>query len=255
MRRPVWLTPVLAAAFVVPAAHASAADYGTLRGRLVWGGASVPAPRPLDVNKDTNVCGKGGPLLDRRLVVDPKTRGVQWGIAYLVNPRGTNQPAVDALVKQHPKVELDQKSCEYVPFVIGMNEGQALLLKSSDSVNHNVHLSAFANEAFNVILPPNGQLSKQLVAEKRPLTMTCDIHPWMEAWVMVYNHPFFAVTRADGSFTIDGVPAGAQRLVLWQPAVGYVTPGAGSGMAVTVEAGKAQDVGELKLDPSKVKLK
>lgn len=243
----------LAAAALVLSGPATGAEYGNVKGRLVWGGATAPTPKPLDVNKDTNVCGKGGPLLDRDLVVDPKTKGVRWGLVYIVNPKGMNQEAVDALLKKHPKVELDQKYCEYVPFVIGLNEGQELLLKSSDAVNHNVHLNAFQNEAFNVILPPNGEMTKKLVAERRPMTMTCDIHPWMKAYVMVYNHPFFAVTNADGSFEIDGVPAGAQKLVIWQPAVGYVTPGAGSGMAVDVAAGKSKDIGEIKLDPSKVK--
>jgi hypothetical protein len=249
--RPAHASPPVAPA--VANVVSAGGDYGKVKGRLVWGGDNAPAPKPLDVNKDTNVCGKGGALVDRKLVVDPKTKGVKWGIAYIVNPKGANPGAVEELVKKHPNVELDQKSCEYVPFVVGMNEGQSLLLKSSDAVNHNVHLNAFTNEAFNVILPPNGQMTKKLVAERRPMSMTCDIHPWMQAYVMVYNHPFFAVTDADGSFEIDGVPAGAQKLVVWQPSVGYVTPGAGSGMAVTVEAGKAADVGAIKLDPTKVK--
>ncbi|MDR3635333.1 MAG: hypothetical protein P4L84_16130 [Isosphaeraceae bacterium] len=249
-------TPALATPPVTPVlANVVAAEgaYGKIKGRLVWGGSTAPTPKPLDVNKDTNVCGKGGALLDRKLVVDSKTNGVKWGLAYIVNPKGTNPGAVEALLKKEPKVQLDQKYCEYVPYVVGMNEGQSLLLKSSDAVNHNVHLNAFTNEAFNVILPPNGEMTKKLVAERRPMSMTCDIHPWMQSYIMVYNHPFFAVTDADGSFEIDGVPAGPQKLVLWQPAVGYVTPGAGSGQAVTVVAGKTVDAGEIKLDPAKVK--
>ena len=249
-------TPAHAAPPAAPvAASVVAADgqYGKIKGRLVWGGEKAPTPKALDVNKDTNVCGKGGTLVDRDTIVDPKTKGVRWGLAYILNPKGTNPGAVEALVKKHPKVELDQKFCEYVPYVVGLNDQQTLLLKSSDEVNHNVHLTAFTNEAFNVILPPNGQMSRTLVAEKRPLTMTCDIHPWMKAYIMVFNHPFFAVTDTDGSFEIDGVPAGAQKFVLWEPAVGYVTSGAASGMPVTVEAGKTTDVGELQLDPKKVK--
>ena len=70
---------------------------------------------------------------------------------------------------------------------------------------------------------------------------------------MVFDHPFFAVTKDDGSFEITGVPAGMQNLVVWQEKVGYVTEGAARGKPVKVEAGKVTDVGEIKIDPAKVK--
>jgi hypothetical protein len=70
---------------------------------------------------------------------------------------------------------------------------------------------------------------------------------------MVFDHPFFAVTGKDGTFEIKGVPAGSQNLVLWQENVGYVTPGGRRGMAVEVKPGGVTDVGEIKLDPKKVK--
>ena len=62
----------------------------------------------------------------------------------------------------------------------------------------------------------------KLVAERRPIAVACDIHSWMKAWIMVFDHPFFAVTGPDGSFEIKGVPAGEQHLVVWQEKVGYV---------------------------------
>src|SRR5262249_41922444 len=100
---------------------------------------------------------------------------------------------------------------------------------------------------------PNGELKKKLVAEKRPIPLACDIHPWMKGHIMVFDHPFFAVTGPDGSFEIRGVPAGEQNLVVWQSNVGFVTPGLLKGMPVKVEAGKVRDVGAIKLDPAKVK--
>ncbi len=66
---------------------------------------------------------------------------------------------------------------------------------------------------------------------------------------MVFDHPFFAVTKEDGSFEIDGVPAGSQNLVVWQERVGYVNEGAARGMPVKIEAGKPTDVGLIKLMP------
>ena len=135
-----------------------------------------------------------------------------------------------------------------------MHEAQTITFKSSDPVGHNVRYSGFSNGSKNIALGPNGYLRDQkLKAERRPLPVNCDIHPWMKGWVMVFDHPFFAVTSDDGSFEITGVPAGTQNLVLWQEKVGYVTAGTSRGQAVTVKAGEVTDVGEIKLDPAKVK--
>jgi hypothetical protein len=89
----------------------------------------------------------------------------------------------------------------------------------------------------------------KLVAERRPIVVACDIHNWMKAYIMVFDHPFFAVTGADGSFEIKGVPAGDQNLVIWQETVGYVNPEKSKGMAVTVRAGETSDVGPVTLKP------
>ena len=137
----------------------------------------------------------------------------------------------------------------------GWSQEQTLLLKSSDTVPHNVHLNAFTNESFNVVLPAEraddeAPGPRKTGHEIRPK----DFHTWMDSWIFAFDHPFFFVTGDDGTFEIKGVPAGLQKLVVWQPAIGYVTAGFGSGMAVTSEAGKTTDVGALKIDPAKVKL-
>jgi hypothetical protein len=71
----------------------------------------------------------------------------------------------------------------------------------------------------------------------------------MKAWVMVFDHPFFTTTATDGSFEIKGVPAGTQKLIVWQKTVGYATSGQGRGMEVEIKAGGVTDVGEIKLVP------
>jgi hypothetical protein len=225
--------------------------YGTIKGRLVWGGDSVPPAKNLvevgAANKDPQVCAKDAPIPARDLVVDPATKGVRHAFAYLVRPQGTNADALKALVAKAPKVEIDQKNCEFRPYVTAMVQDQPLVLKSSDPTNHNVRFSAFANAAFNQILPPNGQVEVKLVAERRPIPLNCDIHPWMKGFIMVFDHPFFAITGEDGSFTIEGVPAGAQKLVVWQETIGYANEGKGAGMNVDVQAGKVADIGEIKM--------
>ncbi len=240
------------------ATYPAQAGFGTIKGRLVWGGDQAPAPKVLQpvgqAAKDPEVCAKDAAIPDEKMVVDPENKGIRYAFAYLVRPSGENPEATRELTSKTPAVEVDQKNCRFIPRSVALHQDQSLVLKSSDPVNHNVHLTAFTNAGFNELLPANGTASKKLVAEKRAVPLVCDIHPWMKANIMIFNHPFFAVTAADGSFEIKGVPAGAQKLVVWQEASGYVTPGAGSGMPVTVEAGKTVDLGEIKLDPAKAKL-
>lgn len=251
---------VLANAFATPA-HAQA-DFGTIKGRLVWGGDQAPEAKVLVAKgdqtvKDPAVCAVHE-IRSNDLVVDSKTKGVADGVAYLVKPSGTNPAAEKALLAK-TEVEIDQKNCTFVPTTTAMHKDQALEFKSSDAVNHNVRYAAFTNAPFNQILPPNGTTKVTLVAEKtatggyRPIPLACDIHPWMKGYIMVFDHPFFAVTQPDGSFEIKGVPPGMQNLVVWQGAAGFASTGASRGMPVKVTAGGVTDVGEIKIDPAKVK--
>lgn len=239
------------------ASLAGQSGYGTIKGRLVWGGAEAPAPKVLiakgKAGKDPEVCAAGGDLISHDLVVDPKTKGVKFAFVYLTKPNGSNPDAVKALLEKNPSVEVDQKHCEFLPYATAIHQDQTLIFKSSDPVNHNVHLSPFANAPFNLILAANGSVEKKLVAERRVIPLTCDIHPWMKGWIMVFDHPFFAITGEDGSFEISGVPSGAQKLVIWQASVGYATAGLAQGMPVNVNSTGVTDIGEIKLDPAKVK--
>jgi hypothetical protein len=228
-------------------------NYGTIKGKLVWSGAQVPPKKNLvekgAAPKDPLICANAEAIPDRSLVVDLATKGVRYGFAYIVRPQGANPGAAQALLQKKASVELDQENCEFIPHATALMQGQNLVLKSSDPISHNIRFSAFTNTAFNQLLPPNGQFKLSLVAERRPIPLACDIHPWMKGYLMVFDHPFFAVTGGDGSFEITGVPAGTQNLVVWQETVGYVTTSAARGMPVQVQAGAVTDVGEIKLNP------
>ena len=229
--------------------------FGTIKGRLVWGGDAAPEAKVLratgKAETDPTVCAATSPLIDNGVLVDPKTKGIKFGMVYLVKPSGKNPEAEKALLKKAAKVVLDQKNCEYIPYALALHKDQKLVFKSSDPVAHNVHFSPFENDPFNLSVPANGEFEKTLKPERRAISVTCDIHPWMQGWVMVFDHPFFAITGEDGSFEISGVPAGTQNLVIWQAKSGYVTTGLAKGMPVKVAAGATVDIGEVKFKVKK----
>jgi hypothetical protein len=252
---PAWAGPNVAG--MLASGMVGQAEYGTIKGRLVWDAAEPPKVK-VDVEqgkdlKSPDVCAKDQPILSRDVVVDPKTMGVANGFVYVVRPKGMNPEAVKALIAKNPKVELDQIGCKFMPYSLAIHQDQTLVIKSSDPTSHNVRFNSFGNGAANEMLAPKGKIEKKLVAERFPITVTCDIHPYMKGYLMVFDHPFFTITGADGSFEIKGVPPGQQNLVVRQESVGWVTPGVGKGMPVPVKAGEVTDVGEIKLDPAKVK--
>jgi len=251
-------TLAMAAGLVVaghPAEALAQGEFGSIKGRVVWGGDEAPTPKVLvkkgNATKDGEVCAAESDILSPEVQVDPETKGVAGALVYLVNPSAENPEAVKELLKNHPKAELDQVACEFVPHVQAIHQDQPLTIKSSDPVPHNVRYTGFTNGSLNQMLAANGEMEVQLQAERRPMMVACDIHPWMTAYIMIFDHPFFAVTDKDGSFEIKGVPAGKQNLVVWQETAGWINSAKAKGDPVDVKAGEAADAGSFELKPKK----
>ncbi len=228
-------------------------EYGTIKGRLVLDAGEAPPRLVLQekgkAQKDGEVCAKDEAILDDKLVVDPKTKGIQYGFAYLPKPIGKNPEALKAIADKAPKVVFDQVNCRFVPHNIAVTTDQTVVFKSSDPTSHNIRYTGFNNGGFNQLLPAKSEVEKKFAVEKRPFEVRCDLHPWMVGNVKVFDHPFFAVTGKDGSFEITGVPVGKQNVVVWHENVGYVTPGPAVGVPVEVKAGATFDLGDVKLVP------
>lgn len=118
-------------------------------------------------------------------------------------------------------VVLDQIGCAYQPRVLGVQVRQPLLIRNSDDTLHNVHALARNNREFNIGQPNRGMESiRVFTTPEVMIRFKCDVHPWMSAYVGVLDHPFFAVTGADGTFSISDVPAGTHTLVAWHEKLG-----------------------------------
>ncbi len=140
----------------------------------------------------------------------------------IVNPNGTLRNVFvrikDGLAPAHWPVpmesaHLDQDGCVYEPHVQGIMTGQNLEILNNDPVNHNVHAECETNAAWNESQPPRAEhKNKQFDLEEVMFPVTCSVHPWMKAWVAVSSHPYFAVTGADGAFTLNNVPPGTYTI-------------------------------------------
>lgn len=218
------------------AAPVKAEGWGTLKGQVVLSG-DPPAPKPLveqgKAAKDPEVCAVGAPINSEHLVVDAGTKGVKNVLVYIPKPTNVNPEAEKAA--KDAKIVFDQDKCVFEPHVLAALTGVPITLKSSDPVNHNVNIK-LKNSPGNKLLA--GGASDTVTtsgAERTPGMVTCDIHPWMQAWWMVLDSPYFAVTDDKGNFEIKNVPAGTQKVVVWQEAVkgnGFVTPPAGEDVNV-----------------------
>lgn len=110
---------------------------------------------------------------------------------------------------------LDQKGCEYIPYVTAVQSKQKILVKNSDPVLHNVHPTPTTpgnKEANKAQMPKGADLEFTFDNPESFLRFKCDVHPWMFSYISVFDHPYFAVTGADGAFTIKNVPDGKYTL-------------------------------------------
>ena len=125
----------------------------------------------------------------------------------------------DTRVPAEPVV-IDQRGCLYSPRVVGLRAGQVLQVRNSDDGLHNVHGVSTARDTFNVSQPVSGMVNTFRPRDPGILRLKCDVHTWMVAFVGVVNHPYFAVTTADGTFTLRGVPEGTYELRAWHERLG-----------------------------------
>lgn len=127
-------------------------------------------------------------------------------------------------------VTLDQDGCIYTPHVLGVQTGQTIELKNSDGLLHNINARPNNQRGFNISQPTDMTTSRTFAQEEVMIPIQCDVHGWMEAYVGVQDHPYFAVTGEDGSFEIDNLPPGEYVVEAWHERYGTQT------MDVTVAA-------------------
>jgi plastocyanin len=185
-----------------PLTSRAQAATGSIEGRIIFGGAP---PTPIPGMPD------GG---SQQVLYVDRSGGLRYAVVFLPD-------AKTGRVSARPAT-MNQRNFVFEPQVLGIRAGQTVRFTSDDSANHNVRTkNANGINTFNITTAPGsvGPDTHRFAPTPvdRPLELSCDIHPWMAAWVYVFDHDQFAVTQADGAFRIEKVPAGRHRLAVRQP--------------------------------------
>jgi plastocyanin len=187
-------------------------DGGTIVGEVKYAG-DPPAVEKLPVTKDMNVCGadpKPSPVL-----VIGANKGVKDTVVSIQDiAKGK------ALEKPAQSPVLDQKACEYHPYAQIIPVNTTMKILNSDDVLHNVKTKGGTKTTFNIAQP---KFKRELTMEfKNPeiVQVECNVHGWMNALVVVAEHPYYALTDANGSFKITDVPPGKYTLKVWHSKLG-----------------------------------
>jgi plastocyanin len=132
---------------------------------------------------------------------------------------------------------LDQKGCQYRPHVFGVQAGQPIEILNSDATLHNIHAWPQANQEFNMGQALQGMKDTHtFTTQEIMVPFRCDVHRWMNSFVGVVAHPFFAVTGADGAFSLQGLPPGTYTIEAWHEKFGTKTA------SVTIGPKESKDV-------------
>jgi plastocyanin len=193
----------------------------------------VPAAEMITITGDPKcVSESGGPQRPEERVVVGENQALQNVFVYVKDGLGAFGFPVPT-----EAVLLDQDKCRYTPRVVGVRVGQALQVRNSDPLLHNVRSNGVINQAFNKSTPLEGVSFTHTFATKEVMVpFKCDVHGWMSAWVGVLDHPYFGTTTADGKVVLGNLPPGTYTIEAWHESLGTRT------QQITIGAKESKDV-------------
>ena len=194
---------------------------GDIQGKITFDG-KAPKMKSLRMDADP-VCVANNEVAPRKewLILD-ENNGLK-NVLVFVKESPSNSLTGDYSPPENPAV-IDQNGCVYIPHVLGMMVGQDLDILNSDGTLHNIHALPKVNKEFNKAMPRSKkQMTVQFDKSEKPSKVKCDVHPWMGAFIGVFDHPYFAVTGDDGSYVISGLEPGDYTIEAWHEKLGSQT--------------------------------
>ena len=190
---------------------------GSITGTITFEG-KVPKMKPLKVDADP-ICVANNEIAPKKewLILD-ENKGVKNVLVFITE--GLN---IDYSPPEEPMV-IDQKGCIYSPHVVGIMAGQQLDILNNDGTLHNIHALPKVNKEFNKAQPRSKKkLSVKFEKPEAPFKVKCDVHPWMGAYIGVFDHPCFAVSGDDGTYIISDLKPGEYVIEAWHEKLGSQT--------------------------------
>lgn len=232
-----------------------AVEWGTIEGQFVIDG-KVEVPE-LFKKGNAVVAAKAATcaaqaIPDDSLIVNPKNNGVANVFIFLHKAPADIHPDLKAVPTA--KVVLDQPGCRFTPRASVLRVGQPLNCINTDMEGHNLHTHPVAGNELNQSIAAGDKMGKDVTFELPdtfPVKVACDIHPWMQTYVLVKDHPYGAVTDADGKFKIENLPVGEHTFRVWHERQGWLN----REYKVKVVAGKNAPLAVEKIPAAKLAVK
>jgi plastocyanin len=192
------------------------ATAGDVKGTVTLDG-TAPKNEPIKMAADP-VCVKANPTPQFQETYMVGSDGKSLGNVFVYVKDGLGQYIYDTPTAP---ATIDQKECRYHPHVFGMRVGQPLQIINSDPTLHNIHAQPKANQEFNTGQPVQGmKMTHTFTVKEVMVPFKCDVHGWMNAYVGVLDHPYFAVTDKDGKFDLQTLPPGTYTIEAWHEKLG-----------------------------------
>jgi hypothetical protein len=215
------------ALLVTEAAHAAPAPpeppWGTVKGQITWQGKVPKSGR-------------------EEYVINPANKGLKNVMVWLVDPKGA-LPINPALkVGKGVMVTIQAgPPRRFEPHVLAVYAKQAIVVRNPTALADGVNVVGGVDMGDNFVLAPRMEKSLSLTPFSRPYGVTSNLFPTMRSWVGVFDHPYFAVTDAEGKFEIKGAPAGKFNIIMWHEGIGWVNSDK-KGKPITIRPGGTVEV-------------
>ena len=184
---------------------------GTIVGTVKFVGDNPNFPAT-EITKDPEVCGTEAKP-SKKLILSAEN-GIKNAFVNVVGVNG------EKLAAPSENPVFPQANCEFTNHVMVVPSGSTVDFPNDvDKVMHNLHSYSMKNRPFNKGVPHGGKISNQF-SKPETIKVTCDVHKWMTAYLIVHDDPYYAVSDENGKYKIENIPAGTYKLIVWQESLG-----------------------------------
>jgi plastocyanin len=188
---------------------------GNIVGKVTYGGAPPPQ-KTITVTKDKEICSKESHM-DEALVVAPD-KAIANVVVFI-----KDAPNAPKMAAPTPNPQLDQRSCKFHPHVQIIPAGGTLEVLNNDGILHNIHTYPKHNPPVNQAQPKFKKVMPIKFEQPDTVRLSCDVHTWMNGWLVVAPHAWYTLSKPDGTFKMENVAPGNYTLSYWQETLGMQT--------------------------------